>query len=194
MNIKDLKSLWLSDLYRYSDNTGMNSFFKSFILIPGYKYSFYMRLCNYLYSKNSHFFSLLFRIVLLHYEYKFGISIPFSTKIGKGFYIGHFGGIVVSSKAVIGDNCNISQNVTIGVSNRGKNKGYPTIGNEVYIGSGAKIFGSITIGNNVAIGANCVVTKDVPDNAVIVGVPGKVISYQGAKHYVNRVYHAVDES
>lgn len=194
MNIKDLKSLWLSDLYRYSDNTGMASFFRSFILIPGYKYSFYMRLCNYLYHKNSHLFSLIFRIVLLHYEYKFGISIPFNAKIGNGFYIGHFGGIVVSSNAIIGNNCNISQNVTIGVSNRGKYKRYPTIGNEVYIGPGAKIFGSITIGNNVAIGANCVVTKDVPDDAVIVGVPGKVISYQGAKHYVNRVYHAVDES
>lgn len=56
----------------------------------------------------------------------------------------------------------------------------------MYIGPGAKMFGSIKIGNNVAIGANCVVTKDIPDNAVVVGIPGKVISYEGSNGYVNR--------
>lgn len=108
-------------------------------------------------------------------------------KIGKGFYIGHFGTIVVHSSAVIGDNVNISQGVTIGATNRGNRQGIPTIGNQVYIGPGAKIIGKITVGNNVAIGANAVVTKDVPDNAVVAGVPAKIISMQGGEGYINRI-------
>ena len=57
----------------------------------------------------------------------------------------------------------------------------------MYIATGAKIIGAITIGNNVAIGANCVVTKDIPHNAVVVGIPGKVILYEGSKGYVNNI-------
>ena len=132
----------------------------------------------------------LYRIacfILSHYKYKYGIDIPDSITIGSGFYIGHFNCIVVSPKVVIGKNCNISQGVTIGKANRGKKKGYPTIGDNVYIAPGAKIIGNIKIGNNVAIGANCVVIEDVPDNAVVVGVPGKVISYEGSQGYVNLI-------
>ena len=103
-----------------------------------------------------------------------------NTKIGEGFYIGHFSGIVISSAAVIGKNCNISQGVTIGISGKGEDRGCPIIGDNVYIGAGAKVIGRITIGNNVAIGANAVVTKDVPDNAVVVGIPAKIISMDGA--------------
>jgi serine O-acetyltransferase len=62
--------------------------------------------------------------------------------------------------------------------------GYPIIGDNVYIGPGAKLVGRVHIGRNVAIGANCVVTCDVPDNAVIVGVPGRIVSYNGASGYV----------
>ena len=118
--------------------------------------------------------------------YKLGISIPPDTQIGSGFYIGHFGGIVVNRRCVIGKNCNISQGVTLGQANRGKNKGYPTLGDNVYIGPGAKIVGAVKIGNNVAIGANCVVTKDIPDDSVVVGIPGRIISKEGSKGYVNR--------
>ncbi|MBT2738092.1 serine O-acetyltransferase [Bacillus sp. ISL-7] len=102
-------------------------------------------------------------------------------------YIGHFGGITVNERSVIGDNLNLSQGVTIGRASRGVNEGYPTIGNNVCIGPGAKIVGAVKIGNNVAIGANCVVTKDVPDNGVVVGVPGKVISNKGSYGYVNKI-------
>ena len=119
-----------------------------------------------------------------HYRYQLGIAISFVSEIGSGFYIGHFGGIVVYPQCQIGKNCNLSQGVTLGITHRGKNKGYPTIGDNVYIGPGAKIIGSVNIGKHVAIGANCVVTKDVPDNAVVVGIPGKVISYEGSHGYV----------
>ncbi|MDP6796394.1 MAG: DapH/DapD/GlmU-related protein [Candidatus Krumholzibacteria bacterium] len=119
-------------------------------------------------------------------KYRMGISIPPSTKIGSGFYIGHFGGIVVSPHSVIGKNCNISHGVTLGKGNCGKNQGFPVLGDNVYIGPGAKIVGGVKIGSHVAIGANCVVTRDVPDHSVVVGVPGKVISQAGSEGYVNR--------
>jgi serine O-acetyltransferase len=129
----------------------------------------------------------LARLILRKISFQLGISIPYKTEIGSGFYIGHFGCIIISGNCKIGNNCNISQGVTIGGSNRGKTKGYPIIGDNIYIGPGAKIFGSIRIGNNVAIGANCVVTKDISENAVVVGVPGKVISYKGSKAYIDRI-------
>ncbi len=110
---------------------------------------------------------------------KWGIEIPRSTTIGEGFYIGHFGGITISGEAKIGKNVNISQQVTIGVSGQGENRGVPTIGNDVYIAPGARIFGKIRIGNNVKIGANAVVYQDILDNAIVVLDPGfKIISFQ----------------
>jgi len=109
-----------------------------------------------------------------------GIEIPRAAMIGPGLYIGHFGGIIVSSAAVIGENCNISHGVTIGAAGTRQRGGVPRIGNNVYIGPGAKVFGRITIGNNVKIGANCVVHKDVPENAVVALTPGfEIISFKG---------------
>lgn len=125
--------------------------------------------------------------MLLHRSHKYGISIPRTVKIGKGFYIGYFGTIIVHGAVTIGDNVNISQGVTVGVTNRGNKQGVPIIGNQVYIGPGAKIIGGIRIGNNVAIGANAVVTKDIPDGAVVAGVPARIISMQGSNGYVNRI-------
>ena len=133
---------------------------------------------------------ILCRVFLARCQYKYGISISYDTKIGPGFYIGHSGGIVVHHKVKIGNNCNINHGVTIGATYGGKRPGVPTILNNVYMAPGSKIIGGITIGNNVAIGANCVVTASVPDNAVVVGVPGKIISYRGSSNYiVNTVEH-----
>jgi len=126
------------------------------------------------------------RLLYGHYTFKYGISISPTTPIGSGLYIAHFGGIVVNTDASIGKNCNLSHGITIAQTNRGKRKGVPVIGDNVYIGPGAKIIGRITVGNNVAIGANCVVTRDVPDNAVVVGIPARIISYAGSEGYVNR--------
>lgn len=164
------------DLYRYSGNTRLKSFLKHYFLSPGFRITVWFRLA----SKFNGPFGAILNLILMHYRYLFGIDLKRNTKIGKGFYIGHFSGIVISSTTVIGDNCNISQGVTIGVAGKGENRGCPTIGNNVYIGAGAKIIGKIAIGNNVAIGANAVVTKDVPDNAVVGGIPAKIISMDGA--------------
>jgi len=109
-----------------------------------------------------------------------GIEIPRGARIGPGLYIGHYGGITVSPTAVIGRDCNLSQNITIGVSGAGAKRGAPTLGDNVYVAPGARLFGRITIGNNVKIGANAVIHKDLPDNAIAVMDPGfKIISYAG---------------
>lgn len=113
-----------------------------------------------------------------------GISICCDAHIGKGLYIAHFGEIFVNGDVVMGENCSLSQGVTIGVGGRGEHRGCPKIGDRVFLGPGAKIFGSLTVGNDVAVGANAVVTKDLSDNAVAVGIPAKVISYKGSKEYI----------
>ena len=94
---------------------------------------------------------------------------------------------MINPKTIIGNNCNIQQGVTIGNMNRGKRKGSPMIGDNVLIGAGAKIIGNVKVGNNVAIGANAVVVDDIPDNAVVVGIPAKIVSYNGSKGYINKV-------
>jgi len=86
--------------------------------------------------------------------------------------------------AVFGNNCNISQGVTIGVSGRGEKRGVPVIGNNVYIGVNAVIVGKIKVGNNALIAANSLVNKDVPDNAVVMGVPAEIVNYNGSEGYV----------
>jgi len=113
-----------------------------------------------------------------------GISIHFENRIGPGFYIGHTGLLVINSKAVIGANCNIGVGVVIGQAGRGEKKGSPVIGDNVFIGVGAKVLGKVKVGNNAVIGANAVVVKDVPDNAVVGGVPAKILSYAGSKDFI----------
>jgi len=108
-----------------------------------------------------------------------GIQIPLGTKISRGLYLPHYGLTVVHQKTIIGEHCNIGQGVTIGIAGRGEKKGVPEIGNYVYIAPGAKIIGKIKVGNNVMVGANAVVTKDVPDHAVVAGIPARIISYKG---------------
>jgi serine O-acetyltransferase len=108
-----------------------------------------------------------------------GIELYRETEIGAGFYVTHFGGIIVSPLAKLGSNVTLSQGVTIGMSGQGEKQGVPIIGNNVYIATGAKLFGKIVIGNNVKIGPNAVVHKSIPDNAVVVSSPGfKILFYQ----------------
>lgn len=94
-----------------------------------------------------------------------GIDLPRSAQVGPGFYIGHFGGIFIHPDAVIGRDCFISQDVTIGYGGSGERGGVPVLGDNVYLGAGCKLFGRITIGNRVAVGANAVVHKSLPDGA-----------------------------
>ncbi|MDR0811858.1 MAG: serine acetyltransferase [Paludibacter sp.] len=105
---------------------------------------------------------------------RLGFSIP-KNVFGAGLCIVHFGTIVVSAKARIGENCRIHPSTCIGEYN-----GAPTIGNNVYIAPGAKLFGDITVGNNVAIGANAVINSDVPDNVTVGGIPARIVSQKSS--------------
>ncbi|WP_160137067.1 serine acetyltransferase [Chryseobacterium sp. c4a] len=129
---------------------------------------------------------LFWKFVLRHYQIKYGFQIYPETQIGEGLYLGHWGALVINPKAKIGKNCNIAQGVTIGQQNRGKNEGYPVIGNEVWIGPNAVIVGHVNIGNNVLIAPNAYVNFDVPENSMVMGNPGKVYpSLEATKGYIN---------
>lgn len=190
--IKNKKELWEfihADLYRYYAKKDFKTLFNAYFRIPGFTYMLWHRVASYYWLKNKeskfYFVAYLFaRKMLQHFSYKYGIDIPCGTSIDKGFYIGHFSGIVVSGYAVIGKNVNISQGVTIGVAGKDGKRGVPVIGDNVYIAPGGKVIGKINIGNNAAIGANAVVTKDVEENSSVGGVPAKVISYNGSDEYI----------
>ena len=96
----------------------------------------------------------------------------------------HINGIVLSAQSV-GKNLTISQNVTVGMTCHNGKKDFPIIGDNVYLAPGSAVIGKITIGDNVAIGTNCVATKDIEDNSVVVGIPGRIISHNGSYEYIN---------
>ena len=122
---------------------------------------------------NNHRFLLAFvKLIHRHHEVKYGIQVSFSNDIGGGLCFGHFSCIVIGCEK-IGKNMTIYQGCTIGGIH---GKGAPVLGDGVVMYAGAKVVGKIKIGNNVVIGANAVVVEDIPDNAVVVGVPGKVVS------------------
>jgi serine O-acetyltransferase len=103
-----------------------------------------------------------------------GISLPAGAEFGPGLYVGHFGGIIVSDGVIAGENCNLSQGVTLGF-----HRGAPRLGHCVYVAPGAKVFGPITVGDHVAIGANAVVNEDVPANATVVAGRPEVLEGRG---------------
>lgn len=175
------------DLYRWDKQTDVLTFIKRFIASPGYNYLVWFRLCQYFNSTNKKVLTFIVKRILKHQSIKYGINISYLAQIGDGLIIAHWGNIVITGGAVIGNNCNIYQGVNIGEKLRGERKGYPTIGDKVFISPGAKVIGKIKIGNNVVIGANAVVDKDIDNNAVVVGIPGKIISYQGIEGYIENV-------
>jgi serine O-acetyltransferase len=109
------------------------------------------------------------------------IEIHPGAKIGNEFFIDHGGGVVIGETAEIGDNVTLYQGVVLGGTATNPVKRHPTLGNNIVVGSGAKLLGPIRIGDNVKIGANSVVVKDVPSNSVVVGVPGNIVSREGKK-------------
>ncbi len=110
-----------------------------------------------------------------------GIEIHPGAEIGSEFFIDHGSGVVIGETTIIGDNCTIYSGVVLGGTSIKKEKRHPTIGDNVVIGTGAKVLGPITVSDNVRIGANSVVVNDVPPNSVVVGVPGKIVSRIGEK-------------
>lgn len=195
MTWKEVKYLILSDIYRYRGKVTAREFFRHFFTGEGSKYMIWWRLVKYYRSKGLLYkFQYLFAVrVLRHLSIKLGISIPLGCEIGPGFYIGHFGGIFLNPQVVIGKNCNISQDVTIGQNNR-SNAGVPVIGDFVYMAPGAKIFGNIKIRDYCAIGANAVVNRSTKVGMIVVPAPSERIQKEvdienglyGSAGFVNR--------
>lgn len=179
MNKAELQELVDADLRRFSDRTNFKVLIKNLLINPRFKYMYVLRKCNY-YSKTNKIMYVLYRFLLNRYTLKYGWEIPHQTKIGKGFYISHYGGITVNGNTVIGENVNILTGALLGYSPRGLKKGTPTIGNKVWIGPNSAIVGNVNIGNNVLIAPNAYVNFDVPDNSIVIGNPGKIIESQNA--------------
>jgi serine O-acetyltransferase len=114
-----------------------------------------------------------------------GIELPYRARVAPGLYIGHFGNIIIHPDAVIGAGCNLSQGVTLGVSGRGHRRGVPVIGERVYVGANAVIVGRVHIGNDSMIAANALVNRDVASNAVMLGNPAQVVSFDGSSEYLS---------
>ena len=112
------------------------------------------------------------KLVQNHLQRKYSILISFNCRIGNNFKLEHFIGTVIGREVIIGDNCTVYHQVTLGQ----KNDKFPKIGDNVVIYPGAKVIGDIKIGNNVVIGANSVVLKEVPDNSIVVGIPARIIN------------------
>ena len=110
-----------------------------------------------------------------------GIEIHPGAQIGRGLFIDHGSGVVIGETTIIGDNCTIYQGVTLGGTGKETGKRHPTLGNNVMVGSGAKLLGSFTVGDNSKIAAGAVVLSDVPENCTAVGVPAKVVIREGVK-------------
>jgi serine O-acetyltransferase len=156
-----------SDLRAYRGNWGAQGFWVMVVYRFGrWRYTIQSRIIR-------KPFSLIYRILYKLIQIITGIELPCEVELGNNFIIDHFGGIIISGYAKFGDNCRIRNGVVVGLS-RINEPAAPIIGNNVDIGTGAKILGAIRIGNNVCIGANAVVISDVPDNSLAVGIPAVV--------------------
>ena len=167
-----------SDLYRYEGKTSLKSFIKYYRKNAGFRFLVAFRLVN---EKG------LWKIIgtiLWILRNKQLIQISRKTRIGYGLYISHGGPVVVNPSTQIGDNCNLSQFVTIG-SNEGK---AAVIGDNVYIGPSCCIVEDVIIGNRVTIGAGSVVTKNIPDDATAAGNYAKILNYNSAGKDVNNCW------
>jgi serine O-acetyltransferase len=144
---------------------------------PGVKAVFFHRIANFFYLAK---FDLFGRFISQLSRFLTGIEIHPGAKIGKNLFIDHGMGVVIGETSKIGDNVTIYHMATLGgiapsinSNNQRQVKRHPTLGDCVVVGSGAQILGPVTVGANAKVGANAVVTKDVPENAVMVGIPAK---------------------
>lgn len=128
-----------------------------------------------------HGYKLVARIVSQLAKFFTGIEIHPGAKIGHGVFIDHGEGVVIGETAIVGNNVVIYQGVTLGGTGKDKGKRHPTIEDGVMISAGAKVLGPFTVGKNAKIGAGSIVLKEVPPNATVVGVPGRVVKLNGVR-------------
>lgn len=164
-------SLIYSDLYRYTGVKKYSLLLKNVLINPGFRYMYIHRNCSYYKNNNYKIRYGISRLLLNKYRIKYGYEISSQALIGKGFYIGHLGPIVINPETVIGNNVNVTNGVTIGQQNRGEKKGSPNIGNNVWVGANSIIVGKITVGDNVLIAPGAYVNFDIPNDSIVIGNP-----------------------
>jgi len=187
-----LRQTLKADLYRYQGKPGNPSFFSAYLHNPGFRFTFCLRKVAH-YSRKKRSLGIVpylyYRMLYHRYRFRYGFDISPTTSIGRGLYIGHFGGVVISPYAVLGENINIAQGVTIGAESRGPRTGAPTLEDRVWVGANAIIVGKVTIGAESLIAPGAYVNFDVPPKSVVLGNPGKVVSSAGSAGYIN---HTMD--
>ena len=160
------------------------------LLYPGLKAVRSHRRAHWCYT---HGLMFLARLISQASRRRTGIEIHPGATIGKRLVIDHGMGLVIGETAEIGDDCLIYHGVTLGGTGKETGKRHPTIGNNVLIGTGAKVLGPITVGSNSRIASNSVVLKDIPENSTAVGIPARVVRLAGEKiDYVREVDHVHD--
>ena len=150
------------------------------LLYPGLHAVMWHRVSHFLFK---HGLKFLARSVSQLTRFFTGIEIHPGAVIGKGLMIDHGMGVVIGETAVIGDDCTIYQGVTLGGTGKEKGKRHPTLGNNVVVGSGAKVLGPFSVGDNSKIAAGAVVLSEVPPDSTCVGVPARVVKKDGKRVY-----------
>ena len=149
-----------------------------YFLYPGLRAVISHRRAHWFYNHGMKFIA---RWISQRSRHKTGIEIHPGAKIGKGLFIDHGTGVVIGETAEIGDNCTIYQGVTLGGTGKDRGKRHPTLGNNVMVGSGAKVLGPFTVHDNVQIAANAVVLEEIPANSTAVGIPARIVRRDGIK-------------
>lgn len=155
------------------------------LLYPGIRATQNHKIAHWCYEHDHKF---LARYISQRTRHKTGIEIHPGAKIGKRLVIDHGMGIVIGETAEIGDDCLLYQGVTLGGTGKDTGKRHPTIGNNVLVGSGAKVLGPFKVGDNSRVAANAVVLSEIPDDSTAVGAPARVVRQKGEKvNYVKNV-------
>ena len=148
------------------------------LLYPGVNALFWHRFSHFLYK---HHIKLLARLISQLVRFFTGIEIHPGATIGRRLFIDHGMGVVIGETTIIGDDCTIYQGVTLGGTGKDTGKRHPTLGNNVMVGSGAKILGPFIVGDNSKIAAGAVVLSEVPPDSTCVGVPARIVKREGVK-------------
>jgi len=163
--------------YKKNDPAASNAI-EILLLYNGLHATIHYRLAHWLHN---HHFRFTARLISQLSKFFTGIEIHPGAQIGRRLVIDHGTGIVIGETTIIGDDCLLYQNVTLGGTGKDVGKRHPTLGNNVMVGSGAKVLGPFRVGDNARIAANSVVLREVPDNATVVGVPGRVVKISSEK-------------
>ena len=161
-----------------------------FFVYSGLHAVIYHRIAHWFFKHKMFFIA---RMISQNARFLTGIEIHPGATIGKGLLIDHGSGVVIGETAVVGDNCTIYQGVTLGGTGKHTGKRHPTIGNNVMIGSGAKVLGPFKVGDNAKIAAGAVVLAEVPANCTAVGVPARIIYPDGKKNCAETKKNDLDQ-